>query len=115
MNAYTGISAKPPSFQTPATGAPQPFSGATQQHFNDVYNQQAQQSSVDLGRAQSKMAADLYGTAQRAQTESALAGLGLLNTQQQNAWQRQNAQQQMAYGWMNDLMGGVSGMLGGLL
>lgn len=117
METYTGIQNQSPVYGVAKPGAaPKPYgSAAVNQHFGDVYNQQAQQSYVDMDRANTKAAGEYYGNAQQAQTQSALAGLGLLNTQQQNAWQRQNAQQRMAYGLMNDITSGSGGLLKGLL
>lgn len=117
MQTYTGIQNKSPVYSpAPQGGTPSPYkSSAVNQHFGDVYNQQAQQARVDLDRANTKAASDYYASAQQAQHQSALAGLGLLGKQQQNAWQRQNAQQAMAYGLMNDITSGFGGLLKGLL
>lgn len=87
---------------------------AVQQGFADNYAAAAQQGAMQLGRANTAAAADYRQRATQAQNNAALAGLGLLNTQQQNAFDRDQAMQKMAYGWMGDLMGG-GGLLGGLL
>lgn len=116
MQTYTGIHNSSPVYAPGQPSGPTKYGkGSVQQHFGDVYRQQAQEQSVALDRANTQQAASYYGNAQQAQNQSALAGLGLLNTQQQNAWQRQQAQQQMAYGWLNDITGGMTGMLKGLL
>lgn len=117
LQTYTGIHNNSPVYTPSKQGAaPHPYkSSAVNQHFGDVYNAQAQEANVALDRANTKNAADYYSNAQQAQNQSVLSGLGLLNTQQQNAWQRQNAQTQMAYGLMNDILGGYTGMLKGLL
>ena len=86
---------------------------AVQQHFMDNFRPQAQQAAVEFDRANTGAAADYRQAATRAQNSAALSGLGLLNTQQANANQRDQAMQKMAYGWMNDMMSG--GLLGGLL
>lgn len=112
MRVYTGIANKSPVYRPPAPAAAAPYgNAATKQHFGDVYRSQAQQAAVDMDRANTQMAADYYGKAQQEQSQSVLSGLNLLNTQRNNAAQRQNAQRDMAYGWLND----VTGMLGGLL
>lgn len=117
MQTYTGIQNQSPVYGLTQQGkAPKPYaSSAINQHFGDVYNQQAQESRVALDRANTKAAGDYYSNAQQAQNQSVLAGLGLLSKQQDNAWRRQNAQSQMAYGLMNDITSGFSGMLKGLL
>lgn len=116
MQTYTGIHNRSPVYQPKEFGGPVKYgSGSVQQHFGDVYRQHAQEQAVNLDRANTKMAGDYYANAQQAQNQSVLSGLGLLNTQQQNAWQRQLEQQKMAYGLMNDITGGITGMLKGLL
>lgn len=88
---------------------------AVQQHFQDNYRPQAQQQAMELDRANTGNAAGYHQVATQAQNQSVLGGLGLLNRQQQNAYQRQNAAQDMAYGWMNDMVGGMGNILKGLL
>lgn len=122
MNTYTNINPnqKPfdPSAGTSRLQAAPPNmyrNKAVQQAYADVYNPMAQKAAVDLGRANSQAAADYRMKATQGQNESVLAGLNLLGTQQQNAYQRDQAMQKMAYGWMDDMFGGMTGMLGGLL
>lgn len=88
---------------------------ATQQHFADVYRPEGQKAAMDLSRANSQAQAGYSDKAQDAQNQSVLSGLGLLGKQQDNMFQRQQAQQQMAYGWLNDIYGGMNSLLGGLL
>jgi hypothetical protein len=100
------LEAEPPRFY----GDP-----SLQQHFSDVYRQEGKKQAMDLSRMNSQAQAGYTQKAQDAQNESVLAGLGLLGRQRDNAQQRQQSQQQMAYGWLNDIYGGVSSLLGGLL
>jgi hypothetical protein len=96
--------------------APQQYKNpAVQQHFQDLYRPMAHQASTDLGRANTQASADYNQRATAAQNQSVLGGLQLLNTQQQNAYKRQQAGQDIAYGWMNDMVGGMGNVLGGLL
>lgn len=95
----------PVAFQSPA---------ATQ-HFQDVYRGQGQKAAVDLGRAATENQNNYYATAQKAQDQSVLAGLGLLGEQQANAYQRQSIADQMRYKYLEDIMSGPKGLLGGLL
>lgn len=95
-------------------GAPQYHANqAVQQGFADNYAAAAQKGAIDMSRANTEAAAGYRQRATQAQNNAVLAGLGMLNTQQQNAFDRDQAMQKMAYGWMGDLMGG--GLLGGLL
>lgn len=88
---------------------------AVQAHYEDAYRPVAQKAAMDLGRANTMAAGQYASKANAAQNEAVLAGLGLLGKQQQNAYQRQQAQESMAYGWMNDMMRGSNSILGGLL
>jgi hypothetical protein len=116
MHFQTSIANRSPVYRPVEGGKPGPYShGAAQQHFADVYGSQAQQSSVELDRANTQLAGDYYAKAQQAQQQSALSGLGLLKQQRQNAYQRQQAQEGMAYDWMRDMVSGATSVLGGLL
>ena len=84
-----------------------------QQHFMDNFRPQAQQSAMELDRANTGAAADYRQAATRAQNNAVLSGLGMLNTQEANAFQREQSMQKMAYDWMGDIFKG--GLLGGLL
>jgi len=122
MQFQTSINPQTPGYD-PAAGmkrlqaAPPKLYGdpSTQQHFADVYRQEGQKQAMDLSRMNSQAQAGYAQKAQDAQNESVLAGLGLLGKQRDNAQQRQQSQQQMAYGWLNDIYGGMSSLLGGLL
>lgn len=87
----------------------------TQQHFADNYNPAAYQASMELGRGATQAQGQYYNKAADAQNQSALAGLNLLSDQEQNARARNQAAQQIAYGWMGDMFGGMNKLLGGLL
>lgn len=121
MNAYTNINSQKPPFD-PSQGmnrlqaqAPRMFQNAAlQQQYGDVYRAAGQKAAMDMGRANTQQAADYTMRANAAQNQSALSGLQLLGQQQQNAFQRQQAEEDMAYGWMNKMMSG-GGLLGGLL
>lgn len=122
MNVYTNINPASKPFD-PSAGSkrlqsppPQQYgNAAVQQAYNDVYTPAAQQASVEFGRANSQAAADYRQRATAGQNRSVLDSLSLLNTQQQNANQRDQAMQKMAYGWMGDMFGGMGNVLGGLL
>jgi hypothetical protein len=119
MNTYTNIDASKTPF-SPQGGmarlqgpAPNQYANAAvQQQFGDVYRAAGQKAAMDLSRAGTQAAAEYASRANAAQNESVLGGLQLLGQQQQNAYQRQQAMEDMAYGWMNKMQGGV---LGGLL
>jgi hypothetical protein len=98
-----------------APGPKQYKSAPVQQHFEDNYAPQAHQNAMEFSRAATGNAANYHQAATQAQNQSVLGGLGLLNTQMRNAYQRQNAAQDMAYGWMNDMVGGMGNVLRGLL
>lgn len=87
---------------------------AAQQNYQDVYRAQGQQAAVDLGRANTMAAADYRSRANQAQNQAVLGGLTMLGQQQQNAHQRSQGQQDMVYGWLDQMMG-AGGLLGGLL
>ncbi len=121
MNAYTNIDAQKAPFdpsqsmarlQSPA---PQKYkNAAVQKQYGDVYRAAGQKAAMDLSRGNTQQSADYAMRANAAQNQSALSGLQLLGQQQQNAYQRQQAEEDMAYGWMNKMMSG-GGLLGGLL
>lgn len=115
MQVYTNIGTAVPQVPPPRMpAAPGQYgSQAVQQHFSDLYRPAAQKAVVDLGRAQTQAAADYTSRATAAQRQAALAGLGLLAQQRQNAQQRDLEMQDMAYDWMRQM--GGSGVLGGLL
>jgi hypothetical protein len=54
-------------------------------------------------------------TAQKAQDQSVLAGLNAMAQRQANAYQRQSEADRIRYGFLNDIMSGSTGLLGGLL
>lgn len=116
---YTNISGTKSPFST-AQGrknlqGPAPrFSGnaAVQRHFADNYRPMAQQAAMEFDRANTEQAGQYRQRAMQAQNNAVLSGLAALNTQEQNANQRDQAMQKMAYGWMGDMFGGL---LGGLL
>ena len=107
----------PTQGQRRLTGKPavQFQSPAVNQHFQDVYRAQGQRAAVDLGRASTQNQNAYYQTAQKAQDQSVLAGLGLLAQQQANEYQRQTEADRIRYKWMEDMMSGPKGLLGGLL
>lgn len=117
---YTNISGSKSPFST-AQGmknlqaGPPKYNGnaAVQRHFADNYRPQAQQAAVEFDRAGTEQAGAYRQRAMQAQNNAVLAGLAALNTQEQNANQRDQAMQKMAYGWMGDIFNG--GLLGGLL
>lgn len=121
MNTYTNINAqKPPFDSSPGMGrlqgqAPKQYqNAAVQQQYGDVYRAAGQKAAMDLSRANTQQAGDYTMRANAAQNQAALSGLQMLGQQQQNAYQRQQAEEDMAYGWMNKMMSG-GGLLGGLL
>lgn len=117
---YTNISGSKSPF-SPAQGvrnlqaAPPAYSknAAVQQGFADNYRPLAQQAAVELDRANTEQAGAYRQRASQAQNSAVLAGLSALNTQEQNANQREQAMQKMAYDWMGNMFNG--GLLGGLL
>lgn len=86
---------------------------AVQQHYADIYAPYAQKAAVDIGRANTQAAGEFTNRANAAQNQAVLAGLGQLAKQQANAQDREAAMQDMAYGWMKNMMN--NGALGGLL
>jgi hypothetical protein len=88
---------------------------AANQHFQDVYRAQGQKAAVDLGRAATENQNQYYMTAQKAQDQSVLAGLNAMAQRQANAYQRQSEADRIRYGFLNDIMSGSTGLLGGLL
>jgi len=86
-----------------------------QQTFDDTYRAMGQKAAVDLDRSGTEAQNAYYNQAADLQNRGALQGLGLLGQQRSNAQQRQSAAEQMQYKWMNDMMQGASGLLGGLL
>jgi hypothetical protein len=86
-----------------------------QQTFDDTYRAMGQKASVDLDRSGTEAQNAYYNQAADLQNRGALQGLGLLGQQRSNAQQRQSAAEQMQYKWMNDMMQGAGGLLGGLL
>lgn len=90
-------------------------SAGANQHFADTYRAQGQKAAMDLGRASTENQNAYYQASQKAQDQSVLSGLGLLSQQQANAYQRQAQADQMKYRFMEDIMGGSQGILGGLL
>lgn len=96
------------------SGPPQMYgSAAVQQHYDDVYAPFAQKAAMDLGRANTQAAGDFTNRANAAQNQAVLAGLSQLSKQQANAQDREAAMQDMAYGWMKNMMNNSA--LGGLL
>ena len=121
MRAYTGIDAQTPPFN-PAAGmarlqAPpaQKFAvPGAQNIYADVSRADGQKSAMDLSRATTQQAGEYAGRAKGVQNQAALSGLQLLGQQQENAYQRQQAQQSIGSGLMKNMFGG-GGLLGGLL
>jgi hypothetical protein len=97
----------------PTGGAYAPY--GAQQTFDDNYRSMGQKAAVDLDRAGTEAQNAYYNQAADLQNRGALQGLGMLGQQRANAQQRQSAAEQMQYKWMNDMMQGTSGLLGGLL
>lgn len=119
MRVSTNINAAIPYDSAPAAkrlqgGAPQVYgNAAVQQHYDDVYAPYAQKAAVDIGRANTQAAGEFTNRANAAQNQAVLAGLGQLAKQQANAQDRDAAMQDMAYGWMENIM--KNSALGGLL
>jgi hypothetical protein len=90
-------------------------SPAASQHFQDMYRAQGQKAAMDLGRAATDNQNQYYMTAQKAQDQSVLSGLNLLAEKQGNAYQRQSEADRLRYKFMDDIMSGATGLLGGLL
>lgn len=90
-------------------------SPALQGHFADLYRPTGQRAAMEFDRANTQQRQQYFGRAAEGQNQSALAGLGLLSEQEQNAMQRGQAAQKIAYGWMNDMFSGAGKLLGGLL
>ena len=90
-------------------------SPAANKHFQDVYRGQGQKAAVDLGRAASENQSQYYMTAQKAQDQSVLGGLNAMAQRQANAYQQQAEADRIRYGFLNDIMSGSTGLLGGLL
>lgn len=103
--------------QKALTSAPQGKfpSAAANQHFQNMYRAQGQKAAVDLGRAATQSQNQYYMAAQRAQDQSVLGGLNLLAEQQANQSQQGLEQDRMRYQFMNNIFGGMNGLLGGLL
>jgi hypothetical protein len=80
-----------------------------------VYRGQGQKAAVDLGRAASENQSQYYMTAQKAQDQSVLGGLNAMAQRQANAYQQQAEADRIRYGFLNDIMSGSTGLLGGLL
>lgn len=120
MKTYTNINAQTPPFSAAEgmarlQGQPprQYGDAAVQQHFGDIYRAAGQKAAVDLGRANTMAAGEHTNAANAAQNKAVLGGLSLLGQQQQNAQQRAQQMQDLAYGWMNTAM--RNSPLGGLL
>lgn len=119
MRAFTNISTAAPYDAAPGMRrlqepAPQAYDdAAVQQHYADVYAPASQKAAVDLGRANTMAAGAYANRANAAQNQAALAGLGQLAKQRSNAQDREAAMQEMAYGWMKNMMNNSA--LGGLL
>lgn len=90
-------------------------SPAASKHFQDVYRGQGQKAAVDLGRAAAENQSQYYMTAQKAQDQSVLGGLNAMAQRQANAYQQQSEADRIRYGFLNDIMSGSTGLLGGLL
>lgn len=88
---------------------------AANKHFQDVYRAQGQKAAVDLGRSATESQNNYYMTAQKAQDQSVLAGLGLMADKQANAYQLQSEADRIRYKFLDDIMSGSTGLLGGLL
>jgi hypothetical protein len=86
-----------------------------QEAFNDNYRSMGQRAAVDLDRANTESQNAYYNQAADIQNRGALQGLGMLGQQRDNAQRRQSAAEAMQYKWMNDMMQGSAGLLGGLL
>jgi hypothetical protein len=97
----------------PASNAYAPY--GAQRTFDDNYRGMGQKAAVDLDRSGTEAQNAYYNQAADLQNRGALQGLGLLGQQRSNAQQRQGAAEQMQYKWLNDIMRGGSGLLGGLL
>jgi hypothetical protein len=89
-------------------------SAAANQHFQDVYRPQGQRAG-GLGRDATEAQNQYYLAAQKAQDQSVLSGLNLMAEKQANAYQRQAEADRLRYKFMDDIMGGATGLLGGLL
>ena len=86
-----------------------------QQTFDDTYRAMGQKAAMDLSRSNTAAQNEYYGKAADIENRGALQGLGLLGQQRSNAFDRQNALEDMQYKWMNDMFRGGSSVLGGLL
>jgi hypothetical protein len=86
-----------------------------QQTFDDTYRAMGQKAAMDLSRASTQAQNEYYNRAADIQNRGALQGLQLLGQQRSNAYDRQNSMENMQYKWMNDIFGGMTGVLGGLL
>jgi hypothetical protein len=95
------------------SGAYAPY--GAQQTFDDTYRGMGQKAAMDLSRSNTQAQNQYYDQAADLQNRGALQGLGLLGQQRSNAYARQGAAENMQYKWMNDLFGGATGLLGGLL
>lgn len=86
-----------------------------QQTFDDTYRAMGQKAAMDLSRNTQQAQNQYYNQAADVQNRGALQGLQLLGQQRSNMYDRQNAVEGMQYKWMNDIFGGATGLLGGLL
>lgn len=118
VKSYTNINAQSQPFSADAgmkrlQAAPQSVYGnsAVQGLYDDVSRAAGQKAAMDLSRAATQQSADYTMRANAAQNQAALSGLQLLGQQRQNAYQQQQAQQDMMFG----AMGKMNSLLGGLL
>ena len=86
-----------------------------QSTFDDTYRAMGQKAAMDLSRGTTQAQNEYYNQAADVQNRGALQGLNLLGQQRSNAYDRQNAQENMQYKWMQDMFRNGSNLLGGLL
>lgn len=97
-------------------GRPSPYANpAVRNHYQDIARSSNQQAAMEFGRANAMANADYTAKARAAQRQAVLGGLTLLGQQQQNAYQRDQGMQDLAYGTMGNLFNLGGNLLGGLL
>lgn len=116
---YEGqINPNTPVYTAPGAAAPGTKAYAAhgaQGTFDDVYRGLGQKTAMDLSRAGTQAQNSYYNQAADVQNRGALQGLQLLGQQQDNAYDRQNATENMQYKWMQDMFRNSNNLLGGLL
>jgi hypothetical protein len=95
------------------SGAYAPY--GAQATFDDTYRAMGQKAAMDLSRGTTQAQNAYYNQAADFQNRGALQGLQLLGQQRSNAYDRQNAAENMQYKWMQDMFRGGGNLLGGLL